>query len=150
MGFLPWTPSFTNLSFVDAPDPLTGHSYLLQTLHDLVCTRGLISCERSCYLRPTLPPVCVQVSVTLCAFVRFSCFHLHRVPRGLPSDTLRTGSGRTDGSDVYGVIRCVPLIVVMGVGTQLPRRSVMTPRPNSGAGRGCYLFPSKLVCIKVA
>jgi len=41
MGFFPWTPSFTNLSFVDAPDPLTGHSYLLHTLHDLVGTRGL-------------------------------------------------------------------------------------------------------------
>jgi len=26
---------------MDAPDPLTGHSYLLHTLHDLVGTRGL-------------------------------------------------------------------------------------------------------------
>jgi len=41
MGFFPRTPSFTNLSFVDAPDPLSGHSYLLHTLHDLVGTRGL-------------------------------------------------------------------------------------------------------------
>jgi len=41
MGFFPWTPSFTNLSFVDAPDPLTGHSYLLHTLHVFVGTRVL-------------------------------------------------------------------------------------------------------------
>ena len=37
----PRTPSFTNLSSVDAPDPLTGHSYRLHTLHDFVGTRGL-------------------------------------------------------------------------------------------------------------
>jgi len=32
---------FTNLSFVDAPDPLPGHSFLLHTLHVLVGKRGL-------------------------------------------------------------------------------------------------------------
>jgi len=74
---------------------------------------------------------------------------MHKVPGGLPSYIRQTGSGRTDGRDVYGVIRCVPLIVVFGVGTQLPRRPVMTRRPNAGAGVGCYLFPSKLVCVKV-
>jgi len=41
IGFFPRTPSFTNLSSVDAPDPLTGHSYRLHTLHDFVGTRGL-------------------------------------------------------------------------------------------------------------
>jgi len=41
IGFCPRTPSFTNLSSVDQPDPLTGHRYLLHTLHDLVVTRGL-------------------------------------------------------------------------------------------------------------
>ena len=41
MGIFPRTPSFTNLSFVDAPTPLTGHSYLLHTLHVFVDTRGL-------------------------------------------------------------------------------------------------------------
>ena len=40
-GFFPRTPSFTNLSSVDSPDPLTGHSYLLHTLHDFVGTSGL-------------------------------------------------------------------------------------------------------------
>jgi len=71
------------------------------------------------------------------------------MPEGLSSYILRTGSGQRDGRDVYGVIRGVPLIVVFGVGTQLPRRSVMTHRPNARAGGGCYLFPSKLMCIKV-
>jgi len=28
------------MSFLDAPDPLTGHSYLLHTLHLFVSTRG--------------------------------------------------------------------------------------------------------------
>jgi len=32
---------FTNLSSVDAPDPLTGHSYLLHSLHVFVGRRGL-------------------------------------------------------------------------------------------------------------
>jgi len=41
MGVFPQTPSFTTLSFVDAPDPSTGHSYLLDTLHVVVGTRGL-------------------------------------------------------------------------------------------------------------
>jgi len=71
------------------------------------------------------------------------------MPEGLPLYILRTGPGRTDGRDVSGAIRGVPLIVVFGVGTQLPRRPVITRRPNAGAGGGCYLFPSKFVCIKV-
>jgi len=41
MGFFPRTPSFTNLSFVDTPDPLTGHSHHLHTLHVFVGRRGL-------------------------------------------------------------------------------------------------------------
>jgi len=41
IGFFPRAPSFTNLSSVDAPDPLTGHSYLLHNLHVFVGTRGL-------------------------------------------------------------------------------------------------------------
>jgi len=103
------------------------------------------SCKGSRYLQPTLSTVCLQVSLTLCAVVRFTCLHLHKVPEGLPSYILRIGSGRSDGRDLYGVIRYVPLIVVFGVGTQLLRRPVMTCRPNAGAGGGCYLFPSKLV-----
>ena len=71
------------------------------------------------------------------------------MPGGLPTYILRTGSGRTDGRGVYGVIRRVTLIVVFGVGTQLSGGPGMTRRPNAGAGGGCYLFSSKLVCVKV-
>ena len=74
---------------------------------------------------------------------------MHKVSEGLPSCILPTGSGRMDGRDVYGVIRCFPLIVVFGVGTQLPRGLVMTRSSNAGAGGGCYLFPSKFVGVKV-
>jgi len=149
MGFFPRTPSFTNLSFVDAPNPLTGHSYLLHTLHVFVETRGLTFVQTSCYLRPTLLTGCLLVSVTLCAVVQFTCLHLHKVSDGPPSYIPRTGSGPTDGRDVYGVLRCVPLTVVFGVGTQLPRRLVSTRRPNAGAGGGCYSFPSNFVHVKV-
>jgi len=45
MSFFPWTLSCTNWSFVDAPNPLTGHSYLLHTLHVFVGTRGLTSVQ---------------------------------------------------------------------------------------------------------
>jgi len=149
MGVFPRTPAFTNLSFVDAPNPLTGHSYLLHTLHVFVGTRGLLSCKTSRYLRPTLPTVCLHMSVTSCAVVRFTCIHLYKVPEGLPSYTLRTGSGRTHCRDVYGVIRCLPWIVVFGVGMQLSRRPVEVRRANAGAGGGCYLFPLKFGRVKV-
>jgi len=54
-----------------------------------------------------------------------------------------------DGRHLYGVIRGVPMRVVFGIGTQLPRWPVMTSCPNAGAGGACYLFLSKIVCIKV-
>ena len=101
------------------------------------------------YLQPIIPTVWPQVSVTLCAVVRFTCLYLHKVPEGFPSYILRTGSGWRDGRDLSGLIRCVPSIVLFGVGTQLPRWPVMTRRPNAGAGGGCYLVPSKFVCVKV-
>jgi len=41
IGIFPRTPSFTNLSFVDSPDPLTRHSYLLHTLHHFEGMSGL-------------------------------------------------------------------------------------------------------------
>ena len=74
---------------------------------------------------------------------------MQMVPGDLPSYTLRTGSGQTDSHDIYGVIRDVPLIVVFGVGKQLPQRSVMTCCPNAGAGGGCSRDSSKLVWVKV-
>jgi len=62
MGFVPQTPSFTNLSSVDGPDPLTGHSYLLHTLHDFAGTRGL-RFVRNVPLRPTHYSDCLSSSV---------------------------------------------------------------------------------------
>ena len=70
---------------MDAPDPLTGHSYLLHTPHDFEGTRGLTCVEkRSCYLRPNLPTVGLQASVTLCAVVRFTCLDLHKCAQRSP------------------------------------------------------------------
>jgi len=151
MGIFPQTPSCTNLSFVDTPNPLTVHSYLLHTLHVFVATRGLTFVQTIPLpsLRPTVPTPSLQVSVTWYAVARFTYSHLHMVPECLPSYINRTGSGWTDGRDIYGVIRCGPLIVDWGVGTQLPRRPVMRRRPNPGAGWGCYLFPSKFMGVKV-
>jgi len=39
MFFFPRIPSFTTRSFVNSPDPLTGHSYLPHTLHVFSGTR---------------------------------------------------------------------------------------------------------------
>jgi len=41
IGFFPRTPSFTNLSSVDSPHPLTGHSYRLHTPYHFGGTGGL-------------------------------------------------------------------------------------------------------------
>jgi len=51
----------------------------------------------------------LQCSVTLCDVDRFGSNHLHKLAKGLPSYILQTGSGRTDGRDVYGVTRRVPM-----------------------------------------
>jgi len=118
--------------------------------HTSLCIRGgEPSCTMSHYLPRTLLTVSLQVSVTLCAVARFTCPHLHKVPGGHPSDALRTGPCRTGGRDAYSVIGCVPLMVVFGVGTQLPRRPVMMRRSTTGAGGGCYPDSSKFVRVKV-
>ena len=61
MGFFPRTPFFISLSFVDAPDPLTGHSYHLHTLHVFVGLRGLTFVQRPVTFNPLL-----QLSVFQC------------------------------------------------------------------------------------
>jgi len=53
----------------------------------------------------------LQCSVTLCDIDRFGSNHLHKLAKGLPSYTLRTGSGRRDGREVYGVTRRAPMIM---------------------------------------
>ena len=47
IGIFPQTSSFTNLSFVDASEPHTGHSYLLHTPPVFVGTRGLTFMQKS-------------------------------------------------------------------------------------------------------
>jgi len=67
MGFFTRTPSFTNLSSVDAPDPLTGHSYLLHTLQDFLGTSGLTFVRKV----PLLPThSCDCLSSTVCNLMR--------------------------------------------------------------------------------
>jgi len=48
---------------------------------------------------------CLQYSVTVCNVDRSGSNYLHKLTKGLPSYILRTGSGRTDGHDIYGVTR---------------------------------------------
>jgi len=62
MGFFPRTLSSTNLSLVDAADQLTGHSYLLHTLHVFVGIRGLPFVQ-NLSLHSTHPSDCVSSSV---------------------------------------------------------------------------------------
>jgi len=73
MGFFPQTLSFTNLSFVDTPDPLIGHSYLLHTLHVFVDTMGLTFMQNV-----PLPSThsCDCLSSTVCNLMRRRPIHL--------------------------------------------------------------------------
>jgi len=73
IGIFPQTPSFTNLSSVDSPDPLTGHSYRLHTLQDFVGTRGL-TFVRNVLLLSTPSSDCLSSSV--CNFMRRRPIHL--------------------------------------------------------------------------
>jgi len=148
MALLPPTPSWTNMSFVDSPDPLTGHCYPLDTLNIFVGKRCQTWVKMSRHHQPTLLPGCLRMSATTCAVVRFTCLHLYMVRQGLPSYILQTRSGRMDGRDLYGVIG-FPKLLVFGVGMQLPRCLVMTRRRNAAARSGCCLYSSKFVYFKV-
>jgi len=68
MGFFPHTPAFTNMSFVDSPDPLTGHRYFLHTLPVFVGKRGL-TCRQS--IRLGLTDLSARVSSSVCNLVRW-------------------------------------------------------------------------------
>ena len=77
MGFFPSTPSFANLSFVDSPDSLTGHSYLLRTLRVFVGKRGL-TCMQQVQLLSTYSFHLLSSSV--CNFMH--CRPIHLFPPG--------------------------------------------------------------------
>jgi len=51
----------------------------------------------------------IQCSITLCDIGRFGSNQLHKLTKGLPSYILQTGAGRTDGREVYGIMRRVLL-----------------------------------------
>jgi len=73
MGFSPQTPSFTNVSFGDSPDPLTGHSHLLHALRIFVGKRGL-TCMQNVPLHSTHSSDCLSSSV--CNLMRSRPIHL--------------------------------------------------------------------------
>jgi len=62
IGFLSRTPSSTNRSSVDAPDPLPGHCYLLHTLPVFVGMRG-VTFVQNVPLPSTHSPYCLFPSV---------------------------------------------------------------------------------------
>jgi len=73
IGIFPRPPSFTNLSSVDSPDPLTGHSYLLHTLHDFVGTSGLTFVQSVLLLSTNSSD---HLSSSVCNFMRRHPIHL--------------------------------------------------------------------------
>ena len=73
IGIFPRTPSFTNLCSVGSPDPLTGHSYLLHTLHDFVGTSGLTFVQNVPLLSTDLSD---HLSSSVCSFMRRRPIHL--------------------------------------------------------------------------
>jgi len=79
IGISPQSPSFTNLSSVDSPDPLTGHSYRLHTLHDLVGTRGLTFVQNIPSPSTHSPD---GLSSSVCSFMRPLPIHLLPVAYG--------------------------------------------------------------------
>jgi len=72
-----------------------------------------IVCKNVPLINDHFPDSCLQCSVTLCDVDRFGSNHLHMLAKGLPSYILRTGSSRTDGRDVYGVTRRVPMTMYL-------------------------------------
>jgi len=79
IGLFPRAPSFTNFSSVDAPDPLTGHTYHLHTLRVFVDMRGL-TFVKSVPLHTTHSSDCLSSSV--CNLWRRCPIHLLPLAQG--------------------------------------------------------------------
>jgi len=103
MGFFPQTPSVTRLSFVDAPDPLTGHSYFLHTLHVFVGTRGLTYVP-NVPLPSTYSPDCLSSSV--CNLMRRCPIHLPPLAQGVQRSPLIYPANRTQSDRQPQRIQC--------------------------------------------
>jgi len=109
IGFFPRTPSLTNLSFVDAPDPLTAHSYPLHTLHDLVGTRGL-TFRRNVLSPSTHSADCPSSSV--CDLMRRRPIHLLPPAKGAGRSPLIYPANRTWSDGRPRRIRCYEMCSV--------------------------------------
>jgi len=88
---------------VDAPDPLTGHSYLLHTLHDLVGTRGL-TFVRNVPLPATHSSDCLSSSV--CNLMRRRPIHLLPLAYGVRRSPLINPVNRFRSDGWPRRIRC--------------------------------------------
>jgi len=88
---------------VDAPDPLTGHSCRLHTLHDFVGTRGLTFVQ-NVPLPSTHPFNCLSSSV--CNLMRRRPIHLIPPASGAQRSPLRYPANRTRSDGWPRRIRC--------------------------------------------
>jgi len=106
---------------VDAPDPLTGHSYLLHTLHNLVGTRGL-TFVRNVPLPATHSSDCLSSSV--CNFMRRRPIHLPRLAYGVRRSPLiyPVNRFRSDGRP-----RCIPCYKMCSIDSGLWCWDATTP-----------------------
>jgi len=109
IGFFPRTPSFTNWSSVDAPDPLTGHSYLLHTLHNFVGTRGLTFVQ-NVPLHSTHSSDCHSSSV--CNLMRHRPIHLPLLAQGARRPPLIYPANRIRSDGRPRRIRCYKMCSV--------------------------------------
>jgi len=88
---------------VDAPDPLTGHSYLLHALHDFVGTRGL-TFVKNVPLPSTITSDCLSSRV--CNFMRRRPIHLLPVAYGAGRSPLIYPANRIRSDGRPRRIRC--------------------------------------------
>jgi len=149
IGIFPRTASFTNLSSVDAPNPLTGHSYLLHTPHEFVVTRGL-----TCVQHVLLPSTHSfdYLSSSVCNLMRRGPIHLLPLAQGARRSPLIYPATRIRSD---GRPRCIRCYTMCFVDTALwcwdaTTQAARDDAPSQRRGwRGVLSFPSKLVCVKV-
>jgi len=148
MGFFPRTPSFTNLSFVDAFNLLTGHCNLLDTPRVFVGMRGLT------FMRNILLPSTLcsdDLSLTVCNFMRCLPIYLLPLAYGAQRSPLIYPANRIRSVRQLRRIRCYKMcstdsgLWCRDVTTQV----VMTRRLYAGARGGCYFYSSKFMRVKI-
>jgi len=149
MGFFPQTPSLANLSFLESPALVTGHSYLLRTLHVFVGKRGLTFMENVRLPSSHCPD---DLSSSVCNLMHHCPIHLLLLAYGARMSPLIYPANRIqlDGGPRH--IRCYNRcssdrgLWCKEATTQGP---VITRCPNAGTGGECYLCSSKFMCINV-